>query len=677
VSQDKAQSGPSVRNVALAPTTDFTGRSDELDKLRQLFDARLTGTVIVAIHGLGGVGKTQIALRYARTYASEYDVIWWLRSEQPATLASDFADLATELGLSGRGERDQRAAIEAVKRWLARNARWLLVFDSVRDPRDIEPYLVPGAPGQVLVTSRHASWVGIPRLHLRGLRRADSIELLLARSGVRDRTRTDQRAAADRLAEALGDLPLALAQAAAFMESHAHTIEQYLSLFREREQDLMSRGAASETAPTVATTWDISVRKVAEIAPAAAELLALCAFLAPDDIPREALRDGDSACPPELADALRDPIKLGDQIAALRRYSLIEAAGDDSLSVHRLVQAVVRERLSDDERRSWASRAAWLVNQIFPTDIDDPAVWPKCRRLLPHARAVAERAGAAAVADEAIAQLYHRSAKYSRLSGAFPDAHDLYLRALALATPLHGPTHPEVASLHRGLALTLVLGGIGDPKEALRLGKVALEIDESTFGPDDEVVARDHRCLMQICRVLGDRAAVGAHVEQVIRIYEKIYGPDDPRLMPLLNDRGFLAREDGKLDDARRLLERALSIGERTLRHDDPDIATFHSNLAGVLEELGELTAAQRHAEQALEIGERHYGPDHYVVAIRRNNLGVLLMSHGKRDLAGAKAQFERAVEIGRKVFAPGHRRLQKFEKNLAAVLAEIARTRA
>jgi tetratricopeptide (TPR) repeat protein len=669
VSQDKAQALPGVRNVALAPTPDFTGRIDELDKLRQLFDAKVTGTAIVAIHGLGGVGKTQLALRYAKSYAADYDVIWWLRAEQPATLAADFADLASALRLQGRGEPDQRAAIEAVKQWLARNARWILVFDSVRDPRDLDPYLVPGAPGQVLITSRHAAWVGIPRLHLRELRREDAVRLLLSRSGVRDRMRQDQTRAADQLAEALGDLPLALAQAAAFMEEHAIGVEQYLGLFRERRQELMRRGAASETAPTVATTWDIAFRELSARAPAAAELLALCAFLAPDDIPRAALRDGDGSCPPALAAALRDPIALGDAIAALRRYSLIDVQ-DDALSVHRLVQAAVRERLSDEERRAWAERAAWLVDQIFPTDIDDPAVWATCKRWLPHARTVAEHASAAGVARPFIEQLYARAAKFRRLSGAFPEAEELYKRAIKLA----GDDENKLAGLYRGLALTLVLGGLGDPKEARRLAERALAIDLARFGPDDEVVARDHRCLIQVCRVLGDRAAVSAHLERVIAINEKLYGPDDPSLIALLNDRGFLLREEHKLAEARAMLERALAIGEAARGPDDPFVAAIHDNLAGVLDEQRDFPGARRHAERSVAIGEKIYGPDHYAVAIRRNNLGVLLKSMG--DLEGARAELERAVQIGRRALPPGHRRLAKFENNLAVINAEIAAKR-
>jgi tetratricopeptide (TPR) repeat protein len=673
VSPDKAPVLPAIRNVPLAPTPDFTGRVEEMDKLRQLFDTRVTGTAIVAVHGLGGVGKTQLALRYARTYAAEYDVVWWIRAEQPSTLAADFADLAAALRLVGRGDANQSAAIAAVKHWLSRSARWLLVFDSVRDPRDLDAYLVPGSLGQVLVTSRHASWVGIPKLHLRELRRDDSVKLLLSRSGVRDRATRDQTLAAGRLAEALGDLPLALAQAAAFMDEHALTIDGYADLFRARQQELMSRGAAGDTAQTVATTWDIAFRELSARAPAAAELLALSAFLAPDDIPRDALSGGAGACPPALAAALRDPIAFGDQVAALRRYSLIDAH-DDALSVHRLAQAVVRERLGDEERRAWAERAVNLVDQIFPSEVEDKAVWARCRRLLPHVRTVAERAGAAGVAQAVVESMLHRAASYSRNAGVWLEARDLYLRAIALATPLHGERAEVVATLHRGLALTLVLGQIGNPVEARKLAEHALSVHVEHFGADHAVVARDHAALVRICRALEDWKGRDHHLAREIAICEKIYGPEDGSLVALYNDRGFVLQSTGDLQGARGLFERALRIGVATNGPDHPDVATIHSNLAGVLDQLGERAAARHHAERAVEIGETCYGPDHYAVAIRRNNLGVLLKSIG--DLEGAQRELARALAIARKAYAPGHKRLQNIEKNLAAVLAEIAARR-
>ncbi|MFT3765567.1 MAG: tetratricopeptide repeat protein [Minicystis sp.] len=436
----------------------------------------------------------------------------------------------------------------------------------------------------------------------------------------------------------------------------------------------MRRGAASETAPTVATTWDLAFSELTVRAPAATELLALSAFLAPDDIPKDALSGGDGTFPPALSEALRDPIKLGDQVAALRRYSLIEVQ-DDALSVHRLVQAVVRERLSDEERQAWAARAVSLVNQIFPTDTSDMSAWPRCRRLLPHVRTVAERAGAAGVAQEVVEQFVHRAADYSRAAGVWMDARDLYQRALVLATPLKGERHPEVGKLYRSLALTMVHGQIGDPADARKLAEHALSIHIEHFGPDAEVVARDHGALVWICRALSDWKARSYHLEREIAIYEKIYGRDDARLFSLLNDRGFVLHQTGDKVGARELFERALKIGVNKNGPDDPDVATIHSNLASVLFDLKEHKLARRHAERAVEIGEKCYGENHYAVAIRRNNLGVLLQGMG--ELEAARAELERALAIARKAYAPGHKRLDKLEKNLDRVIKELAEKRA
>lgn len=668
MSSDTAQKLPVVWNVPFARNRSFTGREDELDRLHSLFASNTPGAAFQALSGLGGVGKTQLALEYAYLFASSYDVVWWLRAEEPATLAADFADLAMALRLPGRNESDQRVSIEIVKQWLSRSGRWLLIFDSVREPRDVAPYLTPAGTGHVLVTSRHAAWRGVATpLPMRGLKRDDAIAFLLSRTGSADTDPTAQDEPAAQLAEALGDLPLALAQAGAYIEESGTTIAAYLDLFQRRQEELLRRGAGSESAPTVATTWDIAIRDARSRSPAAAELLNLCAFLAPDDIPRDALGEGADRFPPVLAATVKDPLALGDAVAALRRYSLIEVL-EDGISVHRLVQAVVRERLPDDERKAWVERAASLVNQVFPTDLDDPAVRSLGKRWLPHVRAVAERAGAAGVAQETIAQVLYRAAKLSRKSGAYKDSRELFLRALGIATAIYGPDHAKVAAILSGLALALVLGDLGDPAEARRYAERALAIDEARLGTVDMAVARDLNNLAHVSWRFGELDKARAYVERAIKIHEEIRGADDPELIRRLNNRGFLLREMRDLEGARQLLERALALGESRLGPDDPDVATFHSNLAAVLEELGEYPAAREHLERALSIGEAFYGPDHYAVAIRRNNLGVLLRTMG--DLRSAREQLERAVEIGRKALGPDHRRVLKFERNLDAVIA-------
>ena len=677
MSREKAQKLSEVWNVPLARNPNFTGRERELTLLHNALTSGLPNTSFQAVSGLGGVGKTQLALEYAYRYARDYHVVWWLRAEEPATLASDFADLARALSLPGRNDADQRLAIDAVKRWLAQNSRWLLIFDSAREPKEVVPYLSPAGTGHVVVTSRHASWRGVAMpMPVRELSRGEAVAFLLKRTGQTDFD------AAELLAEALGDLPLALAQAGAYMEESGASLSGYLELFRKRQRELLRRGAAGDTTtPTVATTWDIAFKEAQSRVAAAAELLSLTAFLAPDDIPRDALGEASEGLPPALAEAVRDPLALDEAIAALRRCSLIEVQ-EASLSVHRLVQAVVRERLSEDERRAWTDRAVDLVWSVFPKDLEDArTVWPICARWLPHARAATGHAEALGVAGEAVHLLLKDAAKYLRMRGAFADSKELFSRALAIAERVHGPDHAHVATILTGLGL--VLKELGDLGAAKRHAERALEIDEATFGLTDPRVARDVNNLATILWRLNDLAGARDKVKRALEIDEHNLGRDHPELTLRLNDLGFLLREMDDLEGAREHLERALKIGEAAYGPENPNVASFLSNLAGVLQEIAEaerragrpeaarrnLEAARRHLKRALQIGEATYGANHYAVAIRRNNLGVLLKDMG--DLKGAREQLEQALETMKEALGPDHRRVARLEKNLAAVIRE------
>jgi len=680
VSQEKrAQTLPAIWNVPHQRNPNFTGRERELMLLYCALTSGRPNTAFQAVSGLGGVGKTQLVLEYAYRHAAEYDVVWWVRAEEPATLAADFAALADALRLPGKNDADQRNAIEGVKRWLSQHGRWLLVFDSAREPKDVTPYLPSAPTGHVVVTSRHASWRGAAMpLPLRELDRGDAIAFLLSRTGQSDPD------AAEELAEALGDLPLALAQAGAYIEESGATLASYLELFEARQRELLGRGAASETAPTVATTWDIAFNEAQSRSPASAELLSLCSFLAPDDIPRDALRAGAAHLPPALAEALRDPLRLDDTIAALRRRSLIEVE-EGSLSVHRLVQAVVRDRLSEDDRSVWAARAVSLVYEAFPSDLDDArAAWPVCARWLPHVRAAAEHAEAAGVGRDVTEQLIGKAARYLRHRGAFADSKELYTKALTIAEAIHGRSHAHVATLLTGLGL--VQKEIGDLASAKALAERALAIDEAAYGPTHPRVARDVNNLAIVMWRMGDLEGARRNVERALAIDEANLGSGHPDLTLRLNDLGFLLREMNDLEGARRHLERALKIGEAAYGPENPNVAYFLSNLASVLQEIAEqervrgkaqsahktLESARGLLERALEIGEATYGENHYAVAIRRNNLGVLLKDLG--DLEGARDQLERALEIMREAVGPEHRRVAKLEKNLQAIIREMAR---
>jgi hypothetical protein len=669
---------PPTWNVPHRHNPTFTGREEELGELHAGLISVLPGTSIQAVSGLGGVGKTQLAVEYAYRYAHEYDVIWWLRAEEPAQLAADFAELAFALRLRSRTDPDQRLAVEAARRWLSQHDGWLLIFDSVREPSHVAPYLDASGSGHVIITSRHASWRGLAvPLVLRGLAREDAVAFLLGRSG-----RSDD-GSASLLAEALGDLPLALAQAAAYMEESGKPISLYLELFEDRRHELLRRSALGVTAPSVSTTWDLAFEEAQSRSPAAGQLLRLAAFLAADAIPRDGLQAAAEYLPTELAEAVNDTLGLDDAIAALRRYSLVEAQ-DSSLSVHRLVQAVVRDRLSPHEHAVWSEIAVRVVYEGLAADLEEAGSGaPDRGRFLPHVHPAADHAEAAGVAREVTEQLLIRAARFQLETGAFVASKELLEKARLIAESIHGPDHAHVATIFT--KLSRVLGELDDP-EALTYAERALAIDIALYGEDHSSVARDYNNVAKVLRKRRDLAGAILNVERALAIDERLYGPDDPELIPRLNDLGFLRRLEGNLDGARQVLESALARGEAAWGRDHADLGSLLGNLADVLPELAERerregnvdTARARLEEargllvRAVAIGEATFGPNHYVVSMRRNNLGLLLRDLG--DIGGAYREIARALEIMKKEVGAGHRRVAQFEKNLEVVSRELKR---
>jgi hypothetical protein len=311
-----------------------------------------------AIAGLGGVGKTSLAVEYAYRQRGAFDVVWWVRAEEPAALTSDFTALATALNLPESTHTDPAVVVAALHRWLASHGRWLLVLDNVTRPEDVTALLPPAGGGQVLVTSRWAAWGEWAKpLPLEVLSRAEAVAF------IRKRTGTDDERATAALAEALGDLPLALAEAAAYIEQTQVSLDEYLQLVRERAVELFGLAQPTGAVRRVATVWSLALEQVRKEAPAAEALLQLCAFLAPDDIPRSLPREHAALLPAELGHLDRDLIAYNKTLGALGRYSMATLT-PTALALHRLVQAVIRARLKDQEGQ-WAEAAVELIDAAF------------------------------------------------------------------------------------------------------------------------------------------------------------------------------------------------------------------------------------------------------------------------------------------------------------------------
>ncbi|MDP9191942.1 MAG: FxSxx-COOH system tetratricopeptide repeat protein [Acidobacteriota bacterium] len=541
----------------LAPRHDvFIGREDLL--------ARLHGTEAAVLTGIDGAGKSALALEYAHRHAEEYSIRWWIRANDPVTLESDYAALAGALDLPERALIDEHAIVQAVKRHLAERPRWLLIFDDADDAANVESYLPGGTMGCAIVTSRNPPRPGTATpLAVDVLTRDESVELLLSHSGV------DDREGADALAHELGDLPLALEQAAAFIERTASSFADYVESFRT------ARGEKH----TIATTWKLSIDNIREVA----RPVMLCAFVAPDEIPRSLLNDSDGKH------------VVNKAVAAARAYSLIRADAE-SIGIHKLVQFVIRDEMSADERAQWARKACAVVNNAFPMNPEDSREWRPAARLLPHVQAACGIAEGEEAGNADAGPLLNRAGMYLRHRGIIDAALDIFDRAERWVVRFGGGDAAALAAIRANAAVAR--GETGDRAGSIDVFRAKLELDRRTYGDLHMVVALD------------------------------------------LNNLGNAFAESGSPEEGLPILREAEALFEKLgiAKY----LAVTKGNIAVAYERMGDLESSAKEHRAALEIMEKHYGPNNAKLIRTLYNLGVVEQS---------EARLLRAIEIAEREF--------------------------
>jgi len=623
------------------PSRTFTGRRALLTRLGDL----LSSDGVVALHGLGGVGKTQTAAQFASTHADRYDVVWWIRAEEEQTRLADFAELGAALALPEHAAPDPIAAVERVVAWLSDHDRWLLVFDNAPDPDAVARLIPAGRRGHVLVTSRHqGGWrsVGTP-LAVHVWEREESVAFL------RSRTADADDAAADGVAGDLGDLPLALEQAAAYVDAMGISLAGYRERLREHAPTLFATGAARDYSATVATTWELAFEEVE--ADAGARLVVhVCAVLAPDPIPSR------------LVDALLPDLMERDRaIQAIRRFSLVTSSAD-AISMHRLVQQVVCGRLSAEERSSAANAALRAMLAVFPADGENAVHWPACVELLPHALTVLAR-----LEERASGQSLDLHARLKR----FYHGRGEYLLALPLCQVLCAAMAEKFGAESVELAAELNLlaelhARIGDLAAAEDACRRTLEIGERTWGPDHRNVAITLTNLGNVLRVQGDYVGARDAQQRALEALERHYGPDHPELVGALVSLGATLHSLGEDEEAKRLHVRALEIAESNDEHDVLELSVALASVATDLALLGNTDGAIAKYGEAIDLLVEAVGDEHIALATPLANLAVVYAE--RKDWAAAREHDERALAIMQAVLPKGHPDIVRCLKDLVRV---------
>ena len=629
--------------VRLAPRPPFlAGREDLLAEL----DARLAGGAgreprVVVLHGLPGTGKTSVALAYAHHHLAEGGITWQFAAEDPAVLAAGFNDLAAALGPQERtGD-----PVVAVHGALAGSAGgWLLVFDNAPGPEAVETFLPPAGRGRVLITSRNALWPPGQAREVPVLGLEVAADFLAARTGDTDR----QAAAA--LAEALGGLPLALEQAAAYTQATGNTLAAYLALFHKRRADLLDRGQPTQYSGTVATTWALAFTQLQDSDPGAAGLLRLLAFCAPEAIPLRLLLQPRpelaGQLSPEVAGVLvplmEDELAAGDAVAALRRYSLARPAGDGAMSVHRLVQAVTADQIPEELRDAWRQAAVAVIEAAIPGDPLQPTAWPEFAALLPHAQV------ALSAADEGMGRI----ADYLWHSGSYAASRDLYVDMSNERARVLGPEHPHTLAARANAAH--LTGKAGDAAGARDQFAALVQIYERVCGPSHPETLIARAKVARFTGEAGDAVAARDQLAALLPVCARVLGPKHPDTLAIV--RADLARftgEAGNAAGARDQYAALLPVAELVFGPDDSETLSDRANMARFTGEAGDAASARDQFAVLLPASERLLGPGHPNTLLARARLAHFTGEAG--NAAGARDQFAALLPTQERLLGPEH----------------------
>jgi len=664
----------------------FVGRNRELARL----DAAMAGpggVVVQAVHGLGGVGKSTLAARWAAAHTDEYSLTWWITAATPADIDAGLAALAVALKPALTGVLPLEALREGAVQWLAAQSGWLVILDNVSDPADVAPLLAQARAGRYLITSRRASgWhaAGMVPVRLDVLEAAEAQALLAA---ILAPGRPVEADGAAELCAELGFLPLAIEQVGAYLAQADGTPREYLDLLARYPAAMYQAAAEGDAARTVARIWRVTLDRLADD-PLAGQLLRILAWYAPDGIPRR------------LLDGLADPPAVLQAVGRLAAYSML-TADEGSLAMHRLVQAVTRTPDPDDPHRAPQAidaarhQATRQLADAIP-DVQDPARWLRWRVLLPHIDALASHAPpdtdthdtvdllieaglflknqrqpghAAGYLQRALACCMrvlgadhpHTLRARNNLATAYWDAGDLGVaiplleQTLADSLRVQGADHPNTLGTRHNLAYAY--WDAGDLGRAIPLLEQTLADSLRVQGADHPNTLGTRHNLALAYDSAGDLGRAIPLYEQVLADCVRVLGADHPQTLRARNNLAYAYQAAGDSG-------RAIPLFEQVLSADHPATLTSRTNLAYAYESAGDLGRAIPLYEQVLADCVRVLGADHPQTLRARNNLAYAYQAAG--DSGRAIPLFEQALADCVRVLGADHPQTLGARNNLA-----------
>lgn len=621
----------------------FTGRDATLLQLRDRLSDDVTAIVPNALHGMGGVGKTQLAIEYAYRFAADYDVVWWVRAEQPAQARFDLADLATDLKV--RVSADISETVRAVLNGLRRGQpyrNWLIIFDNARSPEELGQ-LLPGGRGHVLVTSRDPAWqASADQIELDVYHRSESVQFLQHRaSGIAE-------ADAVRLADELGDLPLALEAAAAWLAVTGMPASQYLTLAHRQLTEAFNQARVLTYEGPVVMAWTVSMNHLREDNPAAAQLLRLCAFLGPEPLPVTLFTGPVGAkmppvpLPAPLHQEICEPLARGRIFREIGRYAVAKIGyrsmpnGHDTetVRVHRVVQKVLRELMPPGEHETFKRTAQLLVAAADPGDPEQPTHWPQYAELFLH---VAPADLTSASGDARVRRFVLNEVRYLYMRGELSASQDLAQAAKRSWSAVLDQQDLDLVALNNHLANAL--RARGEYREARTLDEQNLRFAQEHLGPDHLEALQAANGLAATLRRLGEWRTAFDLDRDTLERSRRVYGSEHPRSMLAANNYAVSLRMLGRFAEALEVDEENMRRRERVYGESHQYTMLSINNVARDLRECGQYRQSCAMQERTYERYRELYGADHPDTMRAMKNLAVSRRKAGRYAEAAALAR--------------------------------------
>lgn len=691
-----------IWNVPYLRNTHFTGREALLQELHETFNtANVVKLTYVpntprAIRGLGGIGKTQTAIEYAYRYKHNYEAVLWVKADTSANIETDFKSIAQLLDLP---EKEGKNVVAAVQRWLQDHTNWLLIFDNADDLKIVQDFLPTSDSGNVLLTTRaYAVDALATPVEINIMEDDEGVLFLLRRAGIlkptaslRDSSDAD-RSCAKEVVQEMGGLPLALDQAGAYIGETGSSISNYLSLYRTRRYSLLKQ--SSELSPskyphTVATVWSISFEEVNKANLAATKLLRLCTFLDPDAIPEEIIAGGVETLGPVLGSISSDHGKMDEIIRELLRFSLIRR-NSQTLTIHRLVQAVIRDSMDEEAEHIWAERAVRTVYHAFPDQVNEVQTWRQCQRCLPHALVCASLIERYRLAFPEAARLLNQAGYYLREQAQFGEAERLFQQALEVRKQILASEHPETEKNFNSLAesfnnLARLYFDQYRYAEAESFYEQALNNREKVLENASLSVAQALNSLALNYRYEKKYAEAEPLFLRALEIREQKLGLEHTETAHCLNNLALLYKDQGKYAEAEQIFKRVLAIREQLVSREEvpgrvhldwaqslQNLAVLYSTVLDTEErDTHKYEEAEQLFKQALAIREQLLPAEHPQIARVLDFFGSFYEAQDKDE--EAEKCFKRALDIREKVLGVDNPQTIETRKKYDALLRKMS----